>query len=566
MTTSMPERCNDLLDTERVIDHPVVWRQILEVPSEIWALIATLTGRQSLARLCAVSQDFYAMFSPLLYSTTSDPPLTKSQSSVLIKILTEVDISTSQSPVQLIRSLSVPDCWEIKAQEGHNALRKLFEISMRHPVLRGSALRTLEWNSTGTDDLECSFKRLEISQISKKYRSSFVTIPDLEKMECCLMLYSDDEEITDDETEEERTVDEIETVQSYAWRSSCQALGEALKLLPSSSPLLRTLSLKLVFYSGNPPWDAYVDLISTVNGMRFSALTSVEFSVDAAPEDYTGNHPRHMPVADFSSFLFEHPFVTNVTLKVVGMSIPSGPNYLPRLRSFVGSVEHCAAIAARAQELEELFVVIPDRWHRSQEHPQDPPLFTSKLYPPNLSLTVKRFKVFAIQENGSVESARFRRELCPPSLECLVSAFPNITQLEVALSEQMNHYQDSFAALLGLERLCIRDNIYVEREDWTKPAKIIFPVAEYTSVINTTLLPFTSQLSDVHFMLRGERFIDEDTLGCPCCDDGWFAPWKPDLLVEYRFHVNRQDGKAKLVLVAETVVGDEVSDEPKLAE
>lgn len=103
----------------------------------------------------------------------------------------------------------------------------------------------------------------------------------------------------------------------------------------------------------------------------------------------------------------------------------------------------------------------------------------------------------------------------------------------------------------------------MERNDWTNPAKITFPVAKYAALINTTLLPFTSQLSDVHFVLRGERAIDEDTLGCPCCDDDWFAPWTPDLLVEYRFHVNRQD---ELVLVEETVVGDEASDKPKTAE
>ncbi|KAJ7127953.1 hypothetical protein C8R44DRAFT_873727 [Mycena epipterygia] len=535
--------------SSRVIVHlPVVRRQILEVPPELWALIAALTGRQPLARLCAVSQDFYAMFSPFLYSgTSSDPPLTESQSSRLLKILSEVPTSTFKSPVQLIRSLSVPDCWGTKAPQGHGALRKLFEVSARDPAM-GSALRTLEWNlATGTNGLgtllqtpgnfpnlkEVSFKCAKDTRLF-----DFINIPNLEKMECSLKLDSNWAQ-----PQQERI-------------KKLHALGEALKLSPSSSPLLQTLGLKLWFYSEwteTPVWDAYVDLISTVNGLRYSALTSVEISVDAVENHIPSIHPP--PVADISSFLFGHPSLTNVKLKVVGMAIPTGSDnaYLPRLRSFAGSVAHCAAIAARARELQELRVVLPEG--RGEDRPA---LFTSRLYRRNLSPTVTLLKVCAMDahEDGLVESDRYRRELSPRSFKCLVSAFPNVTRLDITLSEQMSHYQDSFAALLGLERLCIRDNVYVEPGDRSKPAKIIFPIARYAALINTILLPFVAQLSDVHFLLRGERFVDPDTLGCPCCDDEWSAPSEPNLFVEYRFRVNRKDGEAEVVLVWESVVGE----------
>ncbi|KAJ7823512.1 hypothetical protein B0H14DRAFT_3146038, partial [Mycena olivaceomarginata] len=50
------------------------------IPPELWAIIAGFASRQSLARLCAASHEFYSKFLPLLYGNILDPSLTVDQS------------------------------------------------------------------------------------------------------------------------------------------------------------------------------------------------------------------------------------------------------------------------------------------------------------------------------------------------------------------------------------------------------------------------------------------------------------------------------------------------------
>ncbi|KAJ7736915.1 hypothetical protein B0H16DRAFT_111790 [Mycena metata] len=66
---------------------------VSDVPLELWTHIGTFACRQSLAHLCAASQEFHSLFSPLLYGSIIDPPLNSSQSLALITAL-----GSSQTP------------------------------------------------------------------------------------------------------------------------------------------------------------------------------------------------------------------------------------------------------------------------------------------------------------------------------------------------------------------------------------------------------------------------------------------------------------------------------------
>lgn len=161
---------------------PIFSGQIPDVPPELWAMVAVLSKRDAVAHLCAVSYAFYALFSPILYNMSIEPPLTTSQSSLLIKTLSKAHTSPFKPhPATFIRSLVVPEIWwNIEAQECHAALTNLYftpdseeglflgraahralkwVIDLYFPsdgqaTVCGSALRTLAWNlESGTDEL-----------------------------------------------------------------------------------------------------------------------------------------------------------------------------------------------------------------------------------------------------------------------------------------------------------------------------------------------------------------------------------------------------------------------------
>jgi hypothetical protein len=141
------------------------WLQFLEVPLEIWAEVAALSGRQSIARLSAVSHAFYSIFSTILYGdmTVTARALTWQQAQLLIRTLCE----HSHSPTQSIRTLCLPGMGYYRAidmSQCLGALRGLLDtaplkaakFSKEIRVVRGAALRTLKWDSEmGANELSC---------------------------------------------------------------------------------------------------------------------------------------------------------------------------------------------------------------------------------------------------------------------------------------------------------------------------------------------------------------------------------------------------------------------------
>ncbi|KAJ7457482.1 hypothetical protein FB451DRAFT_1275018 [Mycena latifolia] len=530
-----------------------------DFPPEIWALVVAISGRQSTGRLCAVSHRFYSIFTPLLYSTTTNMLLSGAQSDLLLRTLGDAhESSLSPNPASVVQTLAVP--WlgrgyrRLEARDGLAALRNLVGVPLGGESMRGSALRALEWNvSEGTRQLAKllstpgNFPNLkEISVKCKEGAASLALfqIPNLEKIGCSLEL----------------SPGRIQATQYAAWPLAWSALGRALKRIPSSSPLLQTLNLKLEMYGGwdtNPSWDSYTGLIKTINQIRFPALTSVELSVTAE------NFAARVPTADFSPFLLGHLALTRVTLNVDGMRIPSvaeGAD-LPRLRSFTGSVPQCAAISVCAPELEELSLVFPfipqeDADDSADPGPPPPPgPSIPKFFPPNVSPSTKRLNLRAINKHNLPSGC----DVSPDVLTCLALAFPNITHLDLYLNAQTSPHRDGFSGFTALERLRIRERKDVELpyKHRRKPARVFFPLQKYAPQL-APALPSLPRLTQLDFILLADRSIDEDRLGCPWCDEGWKAPWVPNSLVEYRFGVDRRGGDAGAELV---LVGQSVSEE-----
>ncbi|KAJ7457458.1 hypothetical protein FB451DRAFT_1274950 [Mycena latifolia] len=547
------EELEELLGTLSVLAREPIMREVLEVPPEIWALVVALSGRQSIGRLCAVSHRFYSIFTPLLYSTTTEPPLTAPQSALLIRTLRKAHTSLLRPHLVHIQSLSLSDYHGIDTPQCLAALRNLMEIRLDGHPMRGSALRTLKWSlSRGTEELARllrtpgnfpHLKEISVECRGKTARFDFIQIPNLEKLECFLSLAALSYDFAF-----QGGPREVSIAQEYkAWATVWSVLAEALMTLPSSSPHLKTLNLELHMYAENTnsesaPWDTYAALINTINRMRLPALTSMELYV-------TGCKSR----TDLSPFLLGHPSLTNLALRVDGMHILTNLDgaSLSELRSFTGCFKECAAISALARELEHLTIKFPGFALDDEHGFTGLPLLTPKLFPSALCPTVKCLNVLSFDEGGQRTLRYPGHELSALSFNCLARAFPNITHLDIFLGEEMSRYHDSFVELLGLEYLCIRERKRVEEEELKlEPATTVFPPEEYGVQLNAALLPFLNHLADVHLILRGDRSIDHDDICCPCCDRDLDLP---DWLLEYRFFVNRECGEAELVLVGQKV-------------
>ncbi|KAJ7230276.1 hypothetical protein GGX14DRAFT_384228 [Mycena pura] len=478
-------------------NNPPVWRQFLEVPPELWSVVAKFCNRHTIARLCCVSGHFYSVFIRLLYGMTTSPPLSTPRAFLLIRALSEGD--PEPRTAKLITSIAFPHSPGFGETE-----TQIYQAVLRN--LSGSSLRRLEWNlSYNLELLHRALKYFphlkEISvQCETKYKTSFdfIHIPNLEKLECSLECWWDDES-------------------GYGnWDPSWNALRQALKSLPLSSPLLNTLKLELNTHTAteqNPLWAAYTDLIETINDLRFGALTALELSVDI---DVQYGSPAG-PLADFSTFLRAHPLLTTITLNGRGMRTDPDVKSFPGLRSLTGLVQNCGGVLARARELEQVFLVFDDSGTQA---------LTSETFPPDAGPTVRQLKV------GIADEA-FPSDISVLSFSYLASAFLNITHLDILVTEPMSHYRASFVTLLSLQHICIRERVY---------AKEIHKI-----------LPDLSNLAKIDLVLRGRRQLISADIPCPsCCDsDGAeaHAPQYPDLELDLRFCVDRTRGKAELLLV-----------------
>ncbi|KAF7358539.1 hypothetical protein MVEN_00904800 [Mycena venus] len=507
----------------------------LDVPPEIREEVAVLSGRQVIARLCAVSRAFYSEFMLQLYEMTTQPQLTYDQCNLLIRTLSAAHLSVLKPrPTRLIKNVSfsgdLPRC--------RTALQNLVDISSSGQLIRGAMLRELEWNFSDTKSLDIvltpryfpNLKHISINvgRVENLETSfNFIGIPGLEKLEFSLVISVDCDQ-------------------------SLPALGKALASLSSSSPFLHALKLEFRLYSSEfgtipqvttPSWDLFAGLIKSVNEMRFAGLTSLELSVELV--GFTrDDHQRPRP--NFLPLLLGNPSLTKIKLDVDEMRfIPAQASVLtlPRLRSFAGSAEQCAVVSAYAPELEQLSILFEPLGRDS-----DARLFTPNRFPSNVGSTIRRLTVRAVERHFGYPD--FVGALAPQSLNCLALAFPNVTHLDIRLREQskISEYRDGFVALPSLEYLRMYRSIYLRSEQKYKSPRVIFSAKRYATRINETLCPYLPRLSEVHMFLLGRRASQGSDIGCPCCDDElWLEPYH----VEYRF--GREGGTTELALVEEHI-------------
>ncbi|KAJ7768895.1 hypothetical protein B0H16DRAFT_1518555 [Mycena metata] len=220
-----------------------------------------------------------------------------------------------------------------------------------------------------------------------------------------------------------------------AWR----IIRQHLRNLPTLSPDLHTLSLHIRLRAHpDPPreWDLDTDLATAINELCLSALRSFDFSI------YTvGFNIRNDDDIDFARMLHANPFLEDLTLNLQGVFIP--PDLcLPRLRSFTGRFNDCATILENSRELHHLTVVFPE------DEPM-PPVWMS--YP---NYTVKSLDARSVAADGRL--CRYPSLISEATLTYLAVVLPNLTHLDVSLSEHMSHYRDAFLALPALQHLGLR--------------------------------------------------------------------------------------------------------------
>ncbi|KAJ7646453.1 hypothetical protein DFH06DRAFT_1210582 [Mycena polygramma] len=490
--------------------------QLLEVPLEVWEQVAVFSGRQAIARLCVTSNAFYSGFAPLLYSITSDPALTVTQSQRLVLTLSQAKSSPRIPPlIGLIKSVSFAGS-DLRLCQCEDALSSLFGLSPSGLSIRGATLRRLTWNFPATYDQALSIllrpgcfpniKEISVTSSSVGEEGSFdyLRIPGLEKLECSWTF-----------------------INQHGPRTFSD-LAEALELLPSSSPLLHTLKLRLdidYWYHSSSP-DVYDEPIRAINQLHFPKLDFLEVFVDRT-------YCRDTSRTDFGQLLFNNraslrDVVVDVSPNLLdGSETWHGPAIssfeFSRLRAFTGSLRCCALVAAHAPQLE---YVTMTRTNSKQ--------FTAVIFPPNVGLQVRHLTVRGNHETDIIYD--FPCQLSPQLLDVLVGAFPNLTHLDVRLDGRtfkMSDYRDALVRLHDIEYLRLYRVIAIGIHYQSAPAAVIFPVNQYADKINETLRPFLLRLSEVHMSLFGT-------------DNDWEYCLRR---AEYRFC--RESGGAKLVFVSQ---------------
>ncbi|KAJ7350671.1 hypothetical protein DFH08DRAFT_1078827 [Mycena albidolilacea] len=520
------------------------------VPLELWTIIARFTSRQSLARLCSVSHYLCSALTSLLYANTIDPPLTPSQSALLIQTLssdvqrcsclicarTQTLVHGKPHPAlaALIRDLGLV---EGAADQTFRDKPKLLKTLSQ---LEAAQVRTLHWSlAAGVDDLVRILgapgrfpylKELVVSCDGTNKNFNFVLVPRLEVLGVEINLSS--------------LVENANMDWGVADRP-CYRLAESLQMVSCTSPLLHTLRLKLKLPFDEDmefPDDGYSDLVAAINDIHLPALATLEISVDLVSDywyQYGCGVPRDLPKTDFSPFFTSHPNLHHLKLNMPGIQLSKKKTFLPQLRSFQGSFEHAAVICAGPHKLQKLVIALI---HLNL----DPlPSFKTVHLASDLSLT--HLHIFAVDAAG--KTIKTRNELSPASFRQLVSSFPNLTHLDVCISQRMIHYCGHLILLARLQSLRFQEyrTRWLGPPKW--PARLVFPPEDYIEEF-TLFLPSQPRLKRIEISLLGDTYPNSQSFGFKEMGE------TPELSAEYFFSVLRPSGGNAYVVLDRAHVVD----------
>ncbi|KAK7057672.1 hypothetical protein R3P38DRAFT_2842395 [Favolaschia claudopus] len=534
-----------------------------DVPNELWSLIGSFASRQTVARLCSVSQHFYLLFSSSLYSNTVDLPLTAPQSVLLIRTLATGTDSKSISitkpsrnhphPASLIKQLGLVDRYGDKASKEKTEIVK----ALKQPAL-ANGLRTLHWNLVaGVDELGRimgvpgafpNLKELFVSSGGDIKNFNFVHIPQLEVLRVKLDFYDSFPPNWD-----YRTADRL-----------CFKFAESIQMLPSSSPLLHSLCLDITITLNDDefPFDGYLDLVAAINSIHLPALTSFHISVDLIPPDFYESDPtsrEFRPDTDLSTFLASHPNISQLALNVLGTVLSEEVVHLSRIRSFTGTWDNAVFICSDPRQPQQLTLklVHDDLFDTSIT----PPLTEIRL-PVCHSLTHLQIHTFRVWGTSSKETS----EVSPASFLHLASSFPNLVHLDLSINRPLENYRDHFTVLTKLQSLRVHHYRARSLLHYKRPAKEVFPPDAYIEEFSF-IVPSLPTLTRVQINLAADilpastscyhlewDWESNSEADCSVCRleledlycDRMFEP--PDVKLEYSFSVLRPPSGAYLVL------------------
>ncbi|KAJ7772002.1 hypothetical protein DFH07DRAFT_768115 [Mycena maculata] len=460
---------------------PIKQASILNVPFELWAIIAGSLSRKSLPSLCVVSRHFCSIFSVLLYRNILNPLLTIAQSSRLIKTLRNepVPICERHWSTMIYKLALECNCFktpEVETRAASDALHKLTSPS----VLAGLDELAQILGTGHVPNLTELFVRTNDS--SKNF--NFIQIGGLEVLgleihfDIGVMGYCGAWMFQSSNFFKFR----IFAVELAIGQKLCYKLAEAIQMLLCSSPLLHTFRLNLVypfypfypFYEVEFPYEAFYDLLDTINHMHLPALATLDFSLDLKDDNDGLCHTElvDLPNTDFSPFLTSHPNLVDLALSGTETELTEDITFLPRLHAFKGTFQAAVSICAHQRQLErlELTFILPyfcDMFHELQTLPLP------------THLTLRHLRVLALDKDGS--AVKLTNGLSQIAYTNLVSSFPNLTHLEICLDEQMMKYRNDFLHLKNLQQLRIQQyrTTSAKLTPPSRPITKIFPPRNY---------------------------------------------------------------------------------------
>ncbi|KAJ7032787.1 hypothetical protein C8F04DRAFT_1106543, partial [Mycena alexandri] len=156
-----------------------------------------------------------------------------------------------------------------------------------------------------------------------------------------------------------------------------------------------------------------------------------------------------------------------------------------------------------------------------------------------------KLTVRAVDATGEV--VKLSNQLSSSSLARFVSAFPNLTHLDVCLrGRTVSNYRKSLIRLTHLQSLRVQEDRKTLAGRWN-PVTAIFPAAEYGNEL-LRLLPSLSQLTTVEFSVLGDNVKEEGSGRCGCGGDCEQMDSPPEMTVAYRFSVVRTSSEVSVVL------------------
>ncbi|KAJ6491710.1 hypothetical protein C8R47DRAFT_1070718 [Mycena vitilis] len=454
----------------------------------------------------------------MLYTNTIYPPLTGSQSARLVKTLSNEKTQLSPHPATLIRHLGLKDgVGPAKFKGKPKLLVKAFK-SLELTALSPRGLRVLHWSlAVGVDELgkvlgaPGKFPHLRELVVSSDGTNKnfnhpqFIHIPRLE----VLGLDIDFTNLINSGADSFY----LEYDHHNFDMLSCK-LADALQMLPSSSPLLNTLQLrlKIPFEDDAFPFSSYDGFIAVLNDIHLPALATLDLCVDLTSDDllgfgFSGSLVGFLPPTDVFPFLASHPNLADLTLSVLGTDLNKDILFLPQLRSFQGSFKDAVAICSCQRRLQKLVLTL------ANDVVEFFPTFNSLPLPKHLSLT--ELRVLAVDPLGS--PLKMTEEFSPESFAQLVSSFPNLTCLDVCINKRMS---------LRLQEYRLR---YVGPPSW--PARLLFPPTDYTHEIDF-LLPSLTQLTDVEIYVLADTLPRHNDCDCDSDDSDWDSEPDYDRMVQ----------------------------------